>query len=83
MGAFMISDLSVILDMAPAGQRPSFMAAYNVTTALLWLPMPLLAGLLADAAGFHSMFSVALAVMIVGVVPVWHVAWRARRPSTP
>lgn len=74
LGAFTVSDLSVILDMAPDDRRPTFMAAHNLATAPLVLPAPLMAGLLADLAGFRPMFAAAAALTALGVVMIWRMA---------
>ena len=81
LGAFIVSDLAILLDMAPANKRPTYVAAFNLTSAPLLLVAPLVAGLVADSAGFRTMFTLALAITAVGILVVLPTSMRSRSVS--
>jgi MFS family permease len=63
-----VSGLNILLELAPAaGERPTYVGLGRTAVAPVAFGAPLLAGLLADAAGFPSVFAVATGFSVVGL----------------
>jgi MFS family permease len=85
--ALAVSGLNILLELAPrAGERPTYVGLGRTAVAPFAFAAPLLAGLLADTAGFPFVFGVGCTFSLVGltllVVRV-HEPRRAARAATP
>jgi len=66
--AINVSGLNILLELAPAaGERPTYVGLGRTAVAPAAFAAPLLAGVLADAAGFGWVFAVATAFSLVGL----------------
>ncbi len=74
-----VADITMVLDMAPESRRPAYMAALNLILGPLSLPAPLILGLLVDVAGFRMMFTIAIALALIGLAAVLSFALRPAR----
>lgn len=74
-----VADITMVLDMAPESRRPAYMAALNLILGPLSLPAPLILGLLVDVAGFRMMFTIAIALALIGLAAVLSFALRLAR----
>ena len=63
--ALTVSGLNILLELAPtAGERPTYVGLGRTAVAPIAFAAPLVAGLLADAAGFASVFAVSAAFSV-------------------
>lgn len=77
VSVIIVSDITVVLELAPESQRPTYMAALNMILGPLSLPAPLLLGWLVDTGGFRGMFTTAIVVGVVGLAAVLSFAIRS------
>jgi MFS family permease len=74
-----VADITMVLDTAPESRRPAYMAALNLILGPLSLPAPLILGLLVDVAGFRMMFTIAIALALIGLAAALSFALRPPR----
>lgn len=83
MSAFMISEVSVILDLSPSARRPTYFATHSLTFGLLTVSAPIAAGALINVAGFNAMFGVAAVVSLAGAALTAEFTRAAARRNPP
>ncbi len=67
--ALAVSGLNILLELAPAaGERPTYVGLGRTAVAPIAFAAPLLAGLLADAAGFPTVFAIGSGFSLVALV---------------
>ncbi len=67
--ALAVSGLNILLELAPAaGERPTYVGLGRTAVAPIAFAAPLLAGLLADAAGFATVFAIGSGFSLVALV---------------
>ncbi len=66
-GANMIGSMNYLLEIAPAGERPMYVALYN-TLGILVVFAPLLAGWLVQVTSYEALYVVTLGLAFLGLV---------------
>ncbi len=76
MSSLMFGFFNYALEMAPAGERPTYMGLFNTVTGALAV-VPLLGGLLLQATSYGVLFAVTAAILAVA----HGLTWGFRRPA--
>lgn len=72
-----LSRFSIMLEFAPADQRPTYVGLASVAGAPLALLGPLLGGAVADRAGYAPAFAI---FFVAGLIALWLLSFRVREP---
>jgi MFS family permease len=78
LSALMLGFFNYALELAPAGQRPTYIGLFNSISGLLVLP-PLLGGWLLQSTSYAVLFAVTAAVLALAHVLTWRLP--AQRPA--
>ena len=63
-----VSGFNILLEFAPADQRPTYLAVGVLVQAPLAFAAPIVGGFIADSAGYHSMFWVAAVLSLAATI---------------
>jgi len=66
-GSIMLGFINYVLEISPAGQRPTYMGLTNTMTGLL-IAVPMLGGLLLQATSYPVLFALAAAGTLGGAL---------------
>lgn len=78
-----LAALTFVVDFAPAAQRPTYVGLANLASVPFTAGAPLLAGVIADRAGYAIVFALTLVLAWTGALIVWRRVVDPRMQAAP